>query len=179
MAETAEPHTAGALLAVADTGPLLHLAEIGQESELALFERVTVSAQVEAELTRHGVFERLAAALGERLAVESVAQAELDAQQAALSGLKLHQTDVSVAALAARLSPAVVLTDDLELRKALESQGRTIVGSVGVLVRAFKTGHFTKSQLQAHLDQLFDGSTLYLSKAFRASVRQLLDSLSD
>jgi hypothetical protein len=47
---------------------------------------------------------------------------------------------------------------------------------VGVLIRAFKAGRFTKAELHAHLDQLFDGSTLYLSKGFRARVRKLLDS---
>lgn len=146
---------------------------------MSLFGRVMISEQIQMELRRHGVFDRVAATLGDRFVVERVTQPELDAQQAALSGFKVHQVDLSVAALAARILPDVVLTDDLELRKGLETQGHTVVGSVGVLVRGFKAGRFTKAELQAHLDLLFNDSTLYLSKGFRVYVRKLLDNLID
>jgi predicted nucleic acid-binding protein len=165
--------------AVADTGPLLHLAEIGQESQLTMFGLVTISDQVKVELKRRGVFDRIAAIPGDHLMVESVTQSELDAQRVALSRFKVHQADLSVAALAARLTPEVVLTDDLELRRGLEARGHSVVGSVGVLVRAFEAGRLAKAELQAYLDQLFDGSTLYLSKGFRIYVRKLLDSLTN
>jgi predicted nucleic acid-binding protein len=164
--------------AVTDAGPPLHLSEIGQEVALTVFEWVTISPQVKQELMRAGVFDRVAAVLGDRLRVERVSPSELDAQRAVLSRFSVHPADLSVAALAARLSPDVVLTDDLNLRKGLEAQRRRMVGSVGILVRAFKVGRFTKRELLAHLDRLFDGSTLYLSKAFRAHVRRLLDNLA-
>lgn len=164
---------------ISNTGPPFHLTEIGQEGLLSLFERVIISEQVQTELTRHGVFDLVVAVLGDRLMVERVAQIELDSQQAVLSRFKVHLVDLSVAALAARMSPDAVLTDDLELRKGLEMRGHTVVGSVGVLIRAFKAGRFTKAELHAYLDRLFDGSTLYLSKGFRAHVRKLLDSLTD
>jgi predicted nucleic acid-binding protein len=165
--------------AVSNTGPLLHLAEIGQERQLIVFERTTISDQVKGELRRRDIFDRIAATLGDHLMVEGVTQPELDAQRVALIGFKVQQTDISVAALAARLSPDVVLTDDLELRKSLQAQGYVVVGSVGVLVRAFKMGRVTKAELRAYLEQLFDGSTLYLSKGFHAYVRKLLESLPD
>ena len=165
--------------AVADTGPPIHLAEIGQESQLTIFKLVIISEQVKVELKRRGVFDRVAAMLGDHLVVESVTQPELDAQRAALSRFRVHQADLSVAALAARLAPEVVLTDDLELRKGLETQGHLVVGSVGVLVRAFKAGHLTKAELQACFDQLFDGSTLYLSEGFRIHIHKLLSSLTN
>ena len=164
--------------AVADTGPPLHLVEIGQERTLALFEWVAISEQVKNELARADVYEAVASALGDRMRVERVSPRELDAQRALLSTFALHPADLSVAALAARLSPDVVLTDDLNLRKGLEAQGRTAVGSVGILVRAFKMGRLTKPELQAHLDRLFDGSSLYLSKGLRVHVRRLLDNLT-
>lgn len=165
--------------AVADTGPLLHLAQIGQEGQLTVFVRVSISRQVQEELARRVVFDQIAVVLGERLVVESVTSPEMNAQRTTLTSFKLHQTDVSVVALAARLMPDVVLTDDLELRRGLEAQGYTVVGSVGILVRAYKAGCFSKAELYARLDQLFDGSTLYLSKGFRTHVRHLLDSLPE
>lgn len=94
-----------------------------------------------------------------------------------MSKFKVHKTDLAVAALSVRLSPDVVLTDDLELRKGLEAQSFTVVGSIGILVRAFKAGRLTKAELRNSFDRLFDGSTLYLSKGFAVYVREFLDGM--
>ena len=163
--------------AVTDTGPLLHLAEIGQEHVLGLFERVVASEQVAAEATRHGVLGRVRSALGHHLVIDAVTEGEVSAQHDLLGGRCTHEADLSVAALAARTTPDVVLTDDLALRKGLEAQGLEVVGGVGILVRAFRTGRVPKSELQGSLERLLDGSSLYLSKGFRAHVRALLDEV--
>jgi len=70
-----------------------------------------------------------------------------------------------------------VLTDDLALRRRLEAHGAVAVSSVGVLVRAYKTGRLERGELESAADALFTTSTLYLSRAFRAYVRQLLADL--
>lgn len=163
--------------AVSDTGPPLHLSEIEQERLLNLFKSVTIPEDVKIELTRHGAFNRIARILNDRLLVETITQAELDKQYQLMTDLKVHKTDLSIAVLAARLLPDLVLTDDLELRKGLEVQSFMVVGSVGVLVRAFKADQLTKAQLQNCFDRLFDGSTLYLSKGFAVYVRKLLNSM--
>ena len=115
--------------AVADTGPLLHLTEIGEVGKLTIFDSVFITAQVRAS------------------------------------------------APAARIRPDVVLSDDLDLRRALESQGFTVVGSIGVLFRALRTGRLRKRGLLARLDDLLDDSSLYTSKAFRITVRRIVDEL--
>ena len=163
--------------AVSDTGPPLHLSEIRQESLLNLFKSVTIPEDVKIELIRHGVFDMIARILNDRLFIEDAKQSELDKQYRLMKDFRVHKADLCVAVLAARLLPDMVLTDDLELRKGLEVQSFTVVGSVGILVRAFKTGRLKKDELQDCFDRLFDGSTLYLSKGFVVYVRKLLDSI--
>lgn len=51
------------------------------------------------------------------------------------------------------------------------------VGSIGVLVRAYRTGRLERGELESAVDALFTASTLYLSRAFRAYVRRLLANL--
>ena len=70
-----------------------------------------------------------------------------------------------------------VLTDELALRHRLEASGAVVTGSVGILVRAYKTRRLTRTQLENAVDALFTDSTLHLSRAFRAYVRPLLASL--
>lgn len=162
---------------VSNTGPLLHLTEIELERLLIIFDQLIISGQVKSELKRHSVLGKVEATMSHRLIVESVTQLELDAQMTTLSRFKLHQADLSVAALAERFSPELVLTDDLELRKGLEAQGYLVIGSAGILVRGFKSGFLTREELQVFLTKLFDGSTLYYSSGFRTYVQKLLDDL--
>jgi predicted nucleic acid-binding protein len=165
--------------AVADTGPLLHLAEIGEAVQLCVFDVLSVSNQVNAELVRHGVLGQITSALGDRLQVLRVRGRELQAQALALSGFRVHRTDLSTAALAERLGPDVVLTDDLELRKGLESRGHTVVGSIGVLFRAFETGRIPKADLMARLNRLLNGSSLYTSRGIRITLDEIVKNLPD
>lgn len=158
---------------------MLHLAEIGELKCFDLFDEVTISEEVRSELAEHGSWETSSDSPFACLQIRKVTIQEINEQAKKLSAFTVHRADLSVAALAARLKPDVVLTDDLRLRRGLESQGYQVVGSVGVLIRAFRVNRLSKSELLIRLDNLLDGSSLYTSKAFRSLVRASLDSLEE
>ncbi|MHB9038409.1 MAG: hypothetical protein ACYC64_17295 [Armatimonadota bacterium] len=162
---------------VSDTGPILHLAEIERATCLNCVDAVVISAQVRAELRQHAVHDTVIQALNGLIQVERVTLSEIAAQRIRLQGFSLHTADLSVAALAERLRPDVILTDDLQLRKALETQGHKVVGSVGVMVRAFSCGIINKAELHTAIDELLDGSSLYTSRAFRKHVHDVLNCM--
>lgn len=164
-------------ICASDTGPILHLAEIDRITCLSCIDAIFISSQVKSELRRYSVYEIVSKSLEDRIHIERVALSEMAAQRDRLQGYSLHTADLSTAALADRLKPEVVLTDDLKLRKALEVQGYKVVGSVGVLVRAFTYGIINKAELHAAIDALFDGSSLYTSTAFRKHVHDVLSSI--
>jgi len=66
----------------------------------------------------------------------------------------------------------------LALRQYLEIHHAVVVGSIGMLVRAYRVGQLQRGELEAAVDALFDHSTLHLSRAFRAYVRRLLTDLT-
>jgi predicted nucleic acid-binding protein len=166
-------------IVVSNTGPMRHLFEIGQVQTLTLFSDIYFPKQVKDELLAQGVWGSLESTIGGHLHVENVADSDVDAKLATFAPFKLHCADASVIFLAERLKPSAVLTDDLNLRKALESVGMTAVGSVGILIRCFKLGCFGKAELEMMLDKLFTGSTLYLSKAFKVRVKAMIDGLPE
>ena len=162
--------------AIADTGPILHLHEIEQTTVLGIFTSIVLPEMVSAELQAHGVDFTLLGAAGCRICVTQVgpAQPETLPPRAQL----LQPADHQVFALArARRFGCVVLTDDLALRRILEAQGTTVVGSIGIVVRAYTTGRVSRDSLHAAVEALLERSTLHLSRALRAYVRQLVDEL--
>jgi predicted nucleic acid-binding protein len=162
---------------VADTGPLLHLAEIDRLRYLNCVGAIVISSQVRAELRRHFVRDRVLELFAGLVRVERVTLSEIAAQRGRLQGFGLHKADLSTVALAEKMKPNFVLTDDLQLRKALETQGHKVVGSVGVVVRAFTFGIIDKAELQTIIDELLDGSSLYTSRSFRRHVYDILNDI--
>ena len=78
------------------------------------------------------------------------------------------------------MAPAAHLAcagDDLAVPRYLELQDAIVVGTVGVLVRAYNLGIIVRAELNQAIDELFEHSTLRLSKAFRAYVRRLMSEL--
>lgn len=141
---------------------------------LCIFSRVVISEHVRTELRQIAGPRWRRSLPAECLRVARVSEAELLRQQDIIPSCKAHSADLSVAALARRLCPEAVLTDDLALRTGLQSSGYRVVGSVGVLIRAARKGLIGRESLDEALDRLFDGSTLYTSRAFRSKVRELL-----
>ena len=172
---------AGAADAIGDTGPVLHLQEIARLGALRVFRRLTVPRLVAAELRGFGVDLDRVAVPGLEIRVVPVTGARWRPLVEAVGARAIHSADAQVLALAraqvprAPLSP--VLTDDLALRRRLEAEGAVVVGSVGVLVRAYRSGLLRREELDAAVDALFFESTLHLDRAFRAYVRRLLSDL--
>jgi predicted nucleic acid-binding protein len=132
--------------------------------------------QVVWEVEQHAELDQLRAIAGCRLEICSVSQAKIDSiRQTTLPlSLTLQATDLAVLALSHETSPDFALTDDLTLRRTLEGQGHTAMGSVGLLLYAYKTGWLNQEQLDQAIDHLFVQSTLYLSPQFKSYVRKLI-----
>ena len=152
---------------VTDSGPLTHLWQIGQWQTFRTFDTIHAPVQVSQEAAGHVPLEQMTTLAGRDVSVDEVSEHEIAVvRQAFSASLTLHEADL--AALARRLAPDLVLTDDLATRQAVEVQGQTPMGSVGILLRAYKAGLFDAVALDQAIDGLFVHSTLYLSPNFKS-----------
>ncbi len=163
---------------VCDTGPLTHLWQIDLWAAFSAFDTIYLPDLVVREVEQHTELEQLSTIAECRLEICSVSQAKIESiRQSTLPlSLTLQVTDLAILALSHEISPDFVLTDDLTLRRALEGQGHTPMGSVGLLLYAYKTGLLNQEQLDQAIDRLFVQSTLYLSPQFKSYVRKLIET---
>ncbi|HVR96929.1 MAG TPA: hypothetical protein VMW27_09960 [Thermoanaerobaculia bacterium] len=164
--------------AIADTGPILHLHEIGQLSILTSLGPVALPDLVLEELAHRGIDISDFQSAGVEVRSEILDSAQLESILQGTDLPQIQPADIRVFALAkAGEFAQLVLTDDLALRRLLENHGAEVVGSVGVLLRAYKDGRIVRATLDRSVDALLRQSSLHLSRAFRVYLRSLLENL--
>lgn len=166
------------MIVVCDTGPLTPLWQIGLWPAFVVFDETHLPVQVVDEVQRHVDLDQLQSFT--RLQIHTVSPTQVETvRRAQPQGTHLQVTDLAVLALAQTLTHDLVLTDDLNLRRALEGQHLRPMGSIGVLVSAYKTSLIDRGQLDEAIEKLFVQSTLYLSPQFKSYVRHLIDARLD
>ncbi len=169
---------AGGLSAVCDTGPLLHLAEIDRLPLLGLFEDLHIPAGVRLEATQ-----------GDRLCLHQVAklknirhhnldQTKLQVFIQSHRIEQLHVGELECLFLCKEIGVSLLLTDDLAVREAAKRLRLTPLGSLGILVRACRTGLISFAEAEQSLFDLFEVSSLFVTKAIvELAVQQLREHL--
>jgi predicted nucleic acid-binding protein len=159
---------------VVDTGPFIHLHEIGQLACLPhVIDSVHLPQQVEREINNTTIKEFIWQR--SEVTIHQVSETDIFSAKDAAPGYRLHLADLAVLALLKSIPDAIAATDDLELRKAVENDARTAIGTVGLLVRGYRLGYLGKDVLFQLMDTLFNDSTLYLSSAFKSRVKSIIE----
>lgn len=159
---------------ISDTGPVLHLHEIGRLTALATVSPLVFPSRVWDELRHRG----LDASALERSGLSFKVAASIHDLVPSPEALRLQPADTEVFLLAQEWGfECLVLTDDLALRRLLESRGATVAGSIGILIRAYAAGALSREELTSSAEALLEESSLHLSRAFRMYVRKLVSDL--
>ena len=164
--------------AIADTGPILHLHEIDQLKALTIFSRLTIPDLVAEELRNFEIDPRRLEIAGVMTSVVVVEKDKWETANTETGQTAIQPADAQVFILAqSNQFRPLVLTDDLALRRRLEDKNTTVVGSIGILVRAYTTELLERSELVNAVEALCTNSTLYMSSPFQAFVRHLITNL--
>ncbi|WP_222912778.1 nucleic acid-binding protein [Natrinema sp. SYSU A 869] len=140
-------------LAVADTGPIIHLDEIDVLHVLSTIDHVLLPQTVYDELAAGTV----PPALGD-------IEYELVEADAAALDVELDPGETAALAVAAERS-AVFLTDDLAARNAAAERGVEVHGSIGILVLAYSRGELSKPTAIDHMRALQAETSLFITDA--------------
>lgn len=160
-------------LVVTDTGPLLHLHQIGAGNLLARLGEIHLTPHVWTELQRHlPSFRQTGLPSWIKLCQPSPASAQTAAQwvQARL----LDAGEAEALAYACEIQAGIFLTDDTAARTLAESFGLQVRGSLGVVLFAAASGHLGQAACSQVLDGLEVNSTLWMSTKVKSAARTAL-----
>jgi predicted nucleic acid-binding protein len=155
---------ASTALAVIDAGPLIHLSELGVLPLLRVFGELHVPQAVWAETAGQ---ERVAAAdlLDLDILIQhSVASSDVDHFVQAHSLSALHVGEQACLFLCDRLNVTQLVTDDLAARDAAKRLRVTPIGSLGVVIRAYRLGLISLEQAEKVLMDLYSVSSLFVTR---------------
>jgi len=149
---------------MADAGPLIHLNEIGCLSILRIFEAIHIPDAVWLETVgQHRVLQddilTLEIAYQHSLPKIEIMQFIHD------KGLEsLQDGECECLYLCEKMGISVLLTDDLAVREKAKQLNITPVGSLGIIVRAYKKGYISLSNAKLYITDLYYVSSLFVTR---------------
>ncbi len=160
--------------AVADAGPLIHLAEVGCLTLLRGWDVLYIPDAVWAETVEYGRVSKSYVASLNNVQRRSSPLLEV-AQFVRQNNLEnLQNGECEALYLCRQISVSILLTDDLAVRYAAKRLNVTPVGSLGVIVKAYQLGYISRAEAERHITDLYDVSSLYVTRAIvELAVKQL------
>jgi len=151
--------------AVADAGPIIHLSEVGSLPLPRVFERLHIPDAVWSETVEAGRVRAVdVLALG-NVQRHTLPRAEVTRFVRERRLLGLHTGERKCLFPCQRSGVPLLLTDDLAVRRAAKGLGLTPVGSLGVVVKAYRLGHLSLAEAEHLIADLYDVSTLFVTRA--------------
>ncbi|MEE8403667.1 MAG: hypothetical protein V3R93_07930 [Candidatus Hydrothermarchaeaceae archaeon] len=146
--------------AVVDSGPIIHLSEIGLFMALSSYD-VIIPEAVYSEITKRG-------APGKKevlsLPIEKLTAGEKEYTALLIEKYGLGLGEAEVLSIARYRKIGIVFVDDLDAREAATSLGLKPHGSVGILLRAYRAKILSKKDTIDGLHALVEDSSLFVTR---------------
>jgi predicted nucleic acid-binding protein len=150
--------------AVVDAGPLIHLAEIGCFQLLRTFSSLWLPHAVWLETARHSRLSQIDLSKETNI-VECSAPQSAVARFTKENNLgTLHAGERECLYHCMQKGVITVLTDDLAVRDAARRLKLVPVGSLGIVVAAYRRGQISLQDAERHIADLCDVSSLFVTR---------------
>lgn len=150
--------------AVVDAGPLIHLAEIDCSHLLRVFATLWVPRAVSLETIQHKSLAQIKFPEDTNMVEYSVPQAEVTEFVRENKLTALHAGEQECLYLCRKEGINTLLTDDLAVRDAAKHLNLTPVGSLGIVVMAYKRREISLTDAERYVARLYDVSSLFVTR---------------
>lgn len=149
---------------VSNTTPISELYKINELDLLrSLYGSIYIPAAVFQELQQAKTLPHLGAALAQTAWIKVRSIHFPDKQEALQRRYPyLHSGEAAAIALAQELAAQRIILDDKRARQAAQAEGLPLIGTVGVILLAYRLGQRCRPEAERILDRLYQG-TAYIS----------------
>lgn len=155
---------AGELKAAADAGPLIHLAEIGCLRFLNGFDALHVPDAVWLETVAKGRISRTDLSNLQNIQRHSLTESDVEQFVKENNLSELHTGEQECLHVCVTKHISMLLTDDMAVRDAARRLHIVPVGSLGIVVSAFKREELTLQEAEDYIADLYDISSLFVTR---------------
>jgi len=153
------------LEAVSNSGPLIHLSQIGKFELLYIFSKIYIPKMVYKEVNIEGKPGATELKNAKNIQICEVFSEDIKNIENKAKGFKLDKGELQALSLCNKLKKELFLTDDLDAREAGKSLGFQVHGSVGIIVRAYRKKLIDLKEAEEILNALYEVSKLFIAKA--------------
>lgn len=162
------------LEAIVDAGPLIHLTEIGHPDIFTIFDRIHIPDAVWAETVDLGRVEAHQVHRLKNTVRHVLLQSAVTSFIAKNNLNHLHTGECECLYLCEQIGVYTLGTDDLSAREAAKRLHIQPIGSLGMIVKAYKLGYISIATAEQCIQELYRTSTLFVTKVI---VTQAIEQL--
>lgn len=149
---------------VVDAGPIIHLEEIGCLTYLRIFSSLHVPDAVWGETVGHGHLSTEELNGLENLRRYTLDHAEVERFIKQNKCEYLDSGEQECLFLCDKIGVPLILTDDLAVRDTAARLNIIPVGSLGIVIRTYRSGEITLQEARGKLNDLYDVSSLFVTR---------------
>jgi len=159
--------------AISDAGPIIHLSEIDRSACFSLFSTVLVTHEVYREVKACNLpgNDEIESKVFEIIDIESNKKDQVEYYS---QKYDISIADATVITLAKNTGINLILTDDLDVRDILKSQDKQPIGSIGLLLRAYRERVISYNEAVEALENLLEISSLYVTSRLIQNAKQAI-----
>jgi predicted nucleic acid-binding protein len=155
----------GKISAVTDSGPLIHLTEIGCLQILSIFGNLHVPEAVWAETVECRRTPREDFLKLSNVERHNLSQSDVTRFVERNNLKELHSGEHQCLYLCKQINVPILLTDDLAVREKAKYLNLVPVGSLGIVAKAYCLGQISKTEAERYITALYDVSSLFVTRS--------------
>lgn len=159
-----------AISAVSNTGPIIHLSEISLLNAFHIFSAMSIPEAVAKELNKNKI------KVHKKIKILNLRPEWKDRVNVLMGQHNLDLGESEAIALALQEKSDYFLTDDLDARSVALNYSIKVHGTIGIILRAFKEKIIDKKTAINKINELYTGSSLFITINL---IKQVINSIED
>jgi len=150
-------------IAVSNSGPLIHLSQVGSFGILDMIKDVYITQEVFDEICSFNLPGRQDVKGSKTIKIKDLGKDAKNYSKLLSEEYSLGLGEATSISLAKQEKVKLFLTDDLLARIVAKNMGLEVHGTIGIVLRAFRLGNITKKKAKEVIGNLQTGSSLFIT----------------